>query len=209
MQHATSSEASAQAHHSAKRKIDEISDTTDAFLDSLQHDEPTGSTPRKRQWAIPSWERTGPRETLLRGFRSAPIPSPLKRSFSAEDDADVSHTSAISVGSAVSAASAASAASATSAVSAASGRSGKSAGSRPRSPADTLPVPERERELRPAASLPPLSRTSSQTSALEDRELVTSLNGKRPKAKRIDSAEVPKLSVLGEGGNIPRRQRLR
>lgn len=206
-QHATSSEASAQAHRSAKRKIDEISDTTDAFLGSLRRDEPTGDTPRKRTWDIPSWERTGPRETLLRGF-GRQCGSPLKRSFSGEEehDGNVSHAShasaatAVSVGSAVSAASAASAASA---------RSVRSSGSRARSPAE----PERNARERPAASLPPLSRTSSQSSltAVEDPQpLVTSLNGKRPKTKRLDSAELrPQLSVLGEGGNIPRRQRLR
>jgi hypothetical protein len=55
----------------AGKSLDGIVASTSTFLAAgIREDMPTGETPRKKAWNVPaSWERTGPRQVLIDGFR--------------------------------------------------------------------------------------------------------------------------------------------
>ncbi|WWC63609.1 uncharacterized protein I303_106214 [Kwoniella dejecticola CBS 10117] len=67
----TASASFAQSSQSASNTLQRIMDTTGTFLENgIQEDLPTGITPKKKSWNIPSkWERTGTREAVLANWR--------------------------------------------------------------------------------------------------------------------------------------------
>lgn len=70
-QQASSSKSYLKHHTSTTSKLDSILSSTATFLTSgISEDVPTGTTPRKKNWAVQTnWERTQPRDVLIETYR--------------------------------------------------------------------------------------------------------------------------------------------
>lgn len=70
-QHATSSTTFQSSFESSLGSLSKIKESTEKFLvDGMQEDVATGMTPRKKVWEVTtSWERTGPRQAVIDGFK--------------------------------------------------------------------------------------------------------------------------------------------
>ncbi|BEI84899.1 hypothetical protein CcaverHIS002_0503000 [Cutaneotrichosporon cavernicola] len=175
--HGTASADSGKAYNSAKRKLETMVSTSADFIGSLASDDPTGNTPRKRSYPMPSWERTAPRGVLLDRIRrgSPLVPEPRTETPDVDVTASLSPTSA--------------------------------------SPSHIVRSPEPVSETR-------MSRNSSLAVSLDApaqpmerpvgsaSDLPLNISTRR-RTKKLASAEFERapMSVLGEGGNIPRRKR--
>ncbi|KAL1407756.1 Kinesin-related motor protein [Vanrija albida] len=197
--HASSSTTSADALANAESKLERISSSTSRFLDNIREDLPTGSTPRKRAWDFPnSWERTEPRGMLLEKMRRQRRAGP-----EASRDARFSGASEAS--------------------------STPTARSPLRESVESRPSSRTSPGLTPVSSSTSIaSLVSEGTSVATSASVSTSaslaspptslpatvsqLRGPRMRLKKVGSGDVlepprPPMSVLAEGGNIPRSRR--
>ena len=97
--HQSSSSSTFEAvSREANHHLKSLLATTAEFLSGgILEDVPTGETPKKRVWNVQqSWERTEPREVLIRAFRektaNGGLPSPT------ETTATIEETDAVSIG---------------------------------------------------------------------------------------------------------------
>ncbi|BEJ15730.1 hypothetical protein CspHIS471_0503350 [Cutaneotrichosporon sp. HIS471] len=174
--HGMASADGGKAYNSAKRKLETMLSTSADFIGSLASDDPTGNTPRKRSYPMPSWERTAPRGVLLDRIRrgSPLVPEPRTET----PDVDVTPSTSTSA-----------------------------------STSDIVVSPEPVSETR-------IPRNSSLAVSLDApaqimerpvgsaSDLPLNISTRR-RTKKLASAEFERapMSVLGEGGNIPRRKR--
>ncbi|GMK55648.1 hypothetical protein CspeluHIS016_0207040 [Cutaneotrichosporon spelunceum] len=193
--HTAGSADSGKAYNSAKRKLETMLSASADFAGSLAVDDPTGDTPRKRAYHLPEWGRTAPRSALLERIRRG---SPLVEHRTETPDVDVTRTSSLSN---------LASPEPTSESRIPRSNSGASLGALDRTseshhseghaepPVDCAERPcahaERERERAPV-----------------ERPDVPLHVSTRRRTKKLASAEFERpMSVLGEGGNIPRRRR--
>jgi len=86
LQHAKTSKSFDKSHAHATTSLVSLIDRTAHFLhEEIQEDVPTGVTPRKKVWDVPTnWERTEPREALIAAMRRGQ-PSSLSTSSSSAE----------------------------------------------------------------------------------------------------------------------------
>lgn len=181
--HAASTSTATTAHKSTKRKLDALLVSTDNFVANLASDEPTGDTPRKRIYDFPqSWDRTQPRNALIDQLRRAKG-SELPGLGSSGLSQSVSAEEDTDVG-------------------------------RVSPPHVSVAVrPELSRASSSASGfgLAPVSSTTSLASLASEPEAYVRKEMAPPRVvRRKGTLETEKervqMSVLGEGGNIPRRK---
>lgn len=90
MQYSSSSETFNSTYAESSRTVKSLLSSTSTFLSTGIHDDvPTGITPKKKNWNVPSdWERTEPREALLEAFRRKRHMDPESPPDAAEVNAD-------------------------------------------------------------------------------------------------------------------------
>jgi hypothetical protein len=200
--HAKATADSGRAHARAKRKLEAMASATAGFVDALAADEPTGDTPRKRAYHLPSWERTAPRPVLLERIRrgSPLVPPPRVET----PDVDVSSTDVASPEEPR-------IPSRTSSTASLPGLPERSASFSERpAPERSASYPERPPVERAGSysERPPPERSAS-SSMRPERSSDLPLNVSTRRRTKLGSAEFehPPMGVLKEGGNIPRRRR--
>ncbi|CAK9781322.1 kinesin-domain-containing protein [Cutaneotrichosporon oleaginosum] len=188
--HTDAAAQSSRAHSSAKRKLDAMLSATSEYVGGLAADEPTGETPRKRAYHLPSWERTAPRGVLLERIRRG-SPLVLPRAETPDVDAPVASPDVSASTSTISASA-----------------SVEAVITPPPVPSR---IPSRNNSVSSSQEAErPVERVERPTLERSASDLVHISSRRRPKklgSVDIDSLTASTVGVLKEGGNIPRRRR--